>query len=56
MRLQLGGVEEVNLSYFITVLFSLKEKYLLDVGCYSSFGVKVQSLDALDVLFLLLTL
>lgn len=34
----------------------MEEIYLLDVGCYGSFGVKVQSLDSLNVLFLHLTL
>lgn len=34
----------------------MEEKYLLNVRCYGSFGVKVQSLDTLNVLFLLLTL
>lgn len=34
----------------------MAEKYLLDVGCYGSFGVKVQSLDALNVFLLLLAL
>lgn len=38
------------------IILLVEETYLLDVRCNDSFGVKIQSLDTLNVLFLLLTL
>lgn len=42
--------------YDLSSLVTEDGKYLLDVSCDGSFGVKVQRLDPLDVLFLLLAL